>query len=116
MADTPDNRVLEHLRAIRATLGNMARELGDVRHRVSSIERHLGCEHDWTHDPLASAPSSLLTQTHEETGSSAVYPSNRSLFSASTALEDCLSDGIFPAAITPRIPSSADVSNPRSLP
>ena len=38
MADDP---VLEHLRAIRATLEKMERELGDVRHGVGSMERHL---------------------------------------------------------------------------
>ena len=36
-----DNLVLEHLRAIRTTLENIERELGDVRHRVGSMERHL---------------------------------------------------------------------------
>ena len=36
-----ENPVLEHLRAIRATLEKVERDLGDVRHRVGSIERHL---------------------------------------------------------------------------
>ena len=36
-----ENLVLEHLRAIRATLEKVERDLGDVRHRVGSIERHL---------------------------------------------------------------------------
>ena len=34
-------RVFEHLRAIRASLEKIERELGDLRHRVSSVERHL---------------------------------------------------------------------------
>lgn len=33
--------VLEHLRATRTTVEKMEREFGDVRHRVSSMERHL---------------------------------------------------------------------------
>ena len=35
------NLVLEHPRAIRTTVENIERELGDVRHRVGSMERHL---------------------------------------------------------------------------
>ena len=41
MADSSDNLVLEHPRAIRATLDTMGNELRDVRHRVSPMERHL---------------------------------------------------------------------------
>ena len=40
MAGT-ENLVLEHLRAIRATVERTERELGDVRRRVGSIEQHL---------------------------------------------------------------------------
>ena len=36
-----ENLVLEHLRAIRATVERTERELGDVRRRVGSIEQHL---------------------------------------------------------------------------
>ena len=36
-----DNLILEHLRAIRATLEKVDRDLGDLRHRVGSMERHL---------------------------------------------------------------------------
>ena len=46
VATESNNLVLEHLRATRASVGKIERDLGDVRHRVSSIERHLGCEHD----------------------------------------------------------------------
>ena len=35
------NLVLEHPRAIRATVENIERELGDVRRRVGSMERHM---------------------------------------------------------------------------
>ena len=41
MAAEGNNVVIEHLRAIRASLGKIERELADLRHRVSSIERHL---------------------------------------------------------------------------
>ena len=40
MAGT-ENLVLEHPRAIRATVERTERELGDVRRRVGSIEQHL---------------------------------------------------------------------------
>jgi len=36
-----ENLILERLRAIRATAEKLKRDLGDVRHRVGSIERHL---------------------------------------------------------------------------
>jgi len=36
-----ENLILEHLRAIRATAEQLEPDLGDVRHRVGSIERHL---------------------------------------------------------------------------
>ena len=41
MTGSENNLVLEHLRAIRATVERTERELGDVRRRVGSVEQHL---------------------------------------------------------------------------
>ena len=41
MATETESLVLEHLRAIRAQLDDLSRDLGELRDRVSSIEHHL---------------------------------------------------------------------------
>ena len=41
MAAEGNNGVIEHLRAIRASLGKIEHELANLRHRVSSMGRHL---------------------------------------------------------------------------
>lgn len=42
MSDTTDNPVLEHLRAIRATLDNHGERLDRIELRLSTIEQTLG--------------------------------------------------------------------------
>ncbi len=41
MAPEVENLLLEHMRAIRAQLDDLSRGLGELRGRVSSMERHL---------------------------------------------------------------------------
>ena len=41
MAAEGNNVVIEHLRAIRASLGKIEHEFADLRHPVSWMERHL---------------------------------------------------------------------------
>ena len=62
MVDSP---VIERLRAIRATLGNSERELGDVRQRTSSMERDLA-------NLQAGVVCAWITRAIGSTGSSAV--------------------------------------------
>ena len=41
MADSPDNLIIEHLKAIRFDLGDIRRELRDVKTRLASLENQV---------------------------------------------------------------------------